>query len=95
MHQHTTLVDGTSNTSIFYYYFAIPGSSVPSEHSFSSMRHIGTDFRNSLGPQMFKSLQILKGGYKLGIISAEGEISQAEKAEVVLFSLASDLGAPL
>jgi hypothetical protein len=43
---------------------------------------------------MFESLQILKGGYKSGIISAKGEISQAEKAEVVPFSLASDLGVP-
>ena len=58
------------------------------------MRHIGTDFRNSLGPRMFESLQILKGGYKLGIISAEGEISQADKAKILPFSLASDLGAP-
>ena len=54
-------------------YLAIPGSSVPSERSFSSMRHIGTDFCNRLSPRMLMATQILKGGYKMGIISASGE----------------------
>jgi hypothetical protein len=76
-------------------YLAIPGSSVPSERSFSSMRHIGTDFRNALSPRMFESLQILKDRYKHKIISASGEVKALPEAQVVPFSLASDLGALL
>jgi hypothetical protein len=53
-------------------YLAIPGSSVPSERVFSSMRHIGTDFRNSLSPRMFMATQMLKGAYKVGMDVAEG-----------------------
>jgi hypothetical protein len=53
-------------------YLAIPGSSVPSERVFSSMRHIGTDFRNSLSPRMFMATQILKGAYKVGMDLGEG-----------------------
>jgi hypothetical protein len=45
------------------------------------MRHIGTDFRNALSPRMFESLQILKDGYKHGIISASAEIEQLFHAE--------------
>jgi hypothetical protein len=59
-------------------YLAIPGLSVPSERSFSSMRHIGTDFRNCLSPSMFKAVQILKSGYKAGTISAMGEVMAQE-----------------
>ena len=66
---------------------------MPSERSFSSMRHIGTDFCNALSPRMFESLQILKDGYKHEIISASGEIKALLEAQVVPFSLASDLGA--
>ena len=57
-------------------YLAIPGSSVPLERAFSSMRHIGMDFRNALSPRMFEALQILKDGYKHGIISASAETEQ-------------------
>jgi len=60
-------------------YLAIPGSSVPSERAFSSGRHIGTEFRNSLSTDTFEALQILKSGYKQGIISAAIEIAEVEK----------------
>lgn len=53
-------------------YLAIPGSSVPSERGFSSMHHIGTDFRNAISPRMFMATQILKGAYKAGMVVAEG-----------------------
>jgi hAT family C-terminal dimerisation region len=55
-------------------YLAIPGSSVASERAFSSMRHIGTDHRNKLSTEMFQAIQILKGGYKAGLIGAAAEV---------------------
>ena len=41
------------------------------------MRHIGSDFRNSIKPRMFESLQILKAGYKAGVISAAQEVTDS------------------
>jgi hypothetical protein len=55
-------------------FLAIPGSSTASERQFSSARHIGTDFQNRLSLTMFKAMQMLKGGYKAGMISAHLEI---------------------
>lgn len=55
-------------------YLSIPGSAVASERSFSSSRHIGTDFRNSLGTDTFEAVQIVKAGYKAGLISAADEV---------------------
>jgi hAT family C-terminal dimerisation region len=55
-------------------FLAIPSSSTASERQFSSAQHIGTDFRNRLSPTMFEAMQMLKGGYKAGIISAHLEI---------------------
>jgi hypothetical protein len=60
-------------------FLAIPGSSTASERQFSSVRHIGTDFRNSLSPTMFEAVQMLKGGYKAGVVSAHLEISALAK----------------
>lgn len=60
-------------------FLAIPGSSTASERQFSSARHIGTDFRNRLSPTMFEAVQMLKGGYKAGMISAHLEISALAK----------------
>jgi hypothetical protein len=60
-------------------FLAIPGSSTASERQFSSARHIGTDFRNRLSPIMFEAVQMLKGGYKSGIISAHLEVSALAK----------------
>ena len=57
-------------------YLAVPAASVASERVFSSMRHIGTDFRNRLRPRMFEDLQMLKAGYKEGDISAAEDISK-------------------
>ena len=54
-------------------YLAIQGSSVPAECAFSSGGLTGTLLHNSLTPEVFKSLQILKAGYKNGAISA-GEV---------------------
>jgi hypothetical protein len=47
------------------------------------MRHIGTDFRNRLSPRMFEAVQILKGGYKAGVISARAEIQSLDAASFV------------
>lgn len=58
-------------------YLAVPGASTASERAFSSMRHIGTDFRNALGTKTFEALQVLKSGYKNGVISAASEIAKA------------------
>lgn len=58
---------------------AIQGSSTPSERQFSSARHIGTDFRNRLSPDMFEAVQTLKSGYKGGIISAHLEATALAK----------------
>ena len=60
-------------------FLAIPGSSTASERQFSSARHIGTDFRNRLSPTMFEAMQMLKGGYKAGIISTHLEIMALAK----------------
>lgn len=60
-------------------FLAIPGSSTASERQFSSARHIGTDFRNRLSPTMFEAVQLLKGGYKAGVISAHLESSGLAK----------------
>jgi hypothetical protein len=55
-------------------FLAIPGSSMASECQFSSTQHISTDFQNCLSPTMFEAIQMVKGGYKAGIISAHLEI---------------------
>ena len=51
-------------------YLAIQGSSVPSERAFSSGGLTGTLLRNNLTPEAFEALQILKSGYKHGIMAA-------------------------
>jgi hypothetical protein len=71
-------------------YLAIPASSTASERQFSSGRHIGTDFRNRLSPEMFEAVQVLKGGYKAGVISAHLEIAALAKE---LGCTAEDMGA--
>ena len=38
--------------------------------SVSSAQHIGTDFWNCLSLCMFEAMQVLKGGYKGGILTA-------------------------
>jgi hypothetical protein len=60
-------------------FLTIPGSSTAAERQFSSAQHIGTDFQNRLSPDMFKAIQILKGGYKAGIISTHLEASALAK----------------
>ena len=55
-------------------FLAIPGSSTASECQFSSARHIGTDFQNCLLPCMFEAVQVLKGGYKSGVLTANIEV---------------------
>ncbi|KIP03169.1 hypothetical protein PHLGIDRAFT_78013 [Phlebiopsis gigantea 11061_1 CR5-6] len=51
-------------------YLAIQGSSVASEHAFSSGGRTGTALRNRLTPETFEALQILKDGYRTGIIKS-------------------------
>ena len=55
-------------------FLVIPGSSTVSEHQFSSAQHIGTDFQNRLSPCMFEAVQVLKGGYKSGVLTANTEV---------------------
>jgi hypothetical protein len=66
-------------------FHTVPASSAASERQFSSARHIGTDFRNCLSPTMFEAVQVLKGGYKAGILSVHLEV----------LALAKDLECPL
>jgi hypothetical protein len=54
-------------------YLAVAGSSVPSEHAFSSGSLTATKRRNRLTPEIFKALQILKGAYHNGHITAAAE----------------------
>ena len=37
------------------------------------MCHISMDFQNHITPALFKAVQVLKGGYKAGILSAHLE----------------------
>jgi hypothetical protein len=60
-------------------FLAVPGSSTASERQFSSARHIGTEFRNRLTPAVFEAVQILKGGYKAGMLSAYIETAALAK----------------
>ena len=50
-----------------------------SECQFSSMQHISTEWQNHLMPAMFKAVQILKGGYKAGMLSANIESAALAK----------------
>jgi len=56
-------------------FLAVPDSSAASERQFSSAWHIGTNFQNHLLPVMFKAVQVLKGGYKAGLLSVHLEVS--------------------
>lgn len=60
-------------------FHAVPASSAASERQFSSARHVGTDFRNRLTPGMFEAVQVLKGGYKAGMLSAHIEVEALAK----------------
>jgi hypothetical protein len=51
-------------------YLAIQGSATPAERAFSSGSLTGTKLRNSLSPEMFEALQLLKNVYCNGHISA-------------------------
>lgn len=62
-------------------YLAIQGSSVASERAFSSGGLTGTLLRNQLTPEHFEALQILKSGYKRGIISAVTEANKVLDGE--------------
>ena len=52
---------------------AIQGSAVSSERAFSSGGRTGTRLRNRLKPETFEALQILKDGYRTGVLSAIAE----------------------
>lgn len=57
-------------------YLAIQGSSVASERAFSSGGRTGTLLRNRLKLTTFEALQILKDGYRTGVIKARDEATQ-------------------
>ena len=58
---------------IAHNYLAIQGSSVPSEHAFSSGSLTATAHCNCLKGDIFEALQILKSGYRNGHIGAAAE----------------------
>jgi hypothetical protein len=60
-------------------YLTICSSSMASEWQFYSACHIGTNFRNCLTPTMFKAVQLLKGGYKAGVILAHLKVAALAK----------------
>jgi hypothetical protein len=66
-------------------YLVIQGSSVPSEHAFSSGALTATKRHNQLTPEVFEALQILKGAY------GNGHISAAQEAEVHISSALDEL----
>ena len=60
-------------------YLAIQGSSVASERAFSSGGRTGTKLRNRLKPDTFQAVQLLKDGYRTGIITAVEQASLYEE----------------
>jgi hypothetical protein len=65
-------------------YLAIQGSSVPSERAFSSGGITVTSLRNKLNPDTFEALQILKGGYRSGLLTSSEEAMAHEPKPWVL-----------
>jgi hypothetical protein len=59
-------------------YLAIQGSSVALERSFSSGGLTDTKSRNSMSPETFEALQILKSCYKDGLINVDEEVAAHE-----------------
>lgn len=57
-------------------YLAVQGSSVASERAFSTAALTTTARRNCLLPETVEALQILKGGYRSGHISAAGQAAR-------------------
>lgn len=62
-------------------YLAIQGSTVASEHAFLSGGITGTARRNSLLPEVFEALQLLKSAY------CEGHILACANAELAAVDL--------
>ena len=60
-------------------YLAIQGSYVASERAFSSGRCTGTKLRNRLKPDTFQAVQLLKDGYRTGVIAAVEQASLHEE----------------
>jgi hypothetical protein len=59
----------------------IQGSSVASEHAFSSGRLTGTYLRNRLKTDTFEALQIVKSAFRNGIINVSDEVAGHVAAE--------------
>ncbi|KAF5353004.1 hypothetical protein D9757_014962 [Collybiopsis confluens] len=66
----------SQNSSISQSLLNVVGSATPSERAFSGGALTGTKLRNSLRPEMFQALQILKGAYRNGHISATQQAAQ-------------------
>ncbi|KAJ8516961.1 hypothetical protein ONZ45_g5791 [Pleurotus djamor] len=62
-------------------YLAIQGSATPSERAFSSAKLTGSSLRNRLTPEIFEAIQILKGAYRSGHISASEEARTSLQAQ--------------
>lgn len=78
-------------------YLPIQGSAVPSERVFSSSGLTGTDRRNRLARATFEALQILKAGYKGGMVKKYeepedlgGELNEEELDYLVGFVNAAE-----
>ena len=65
-------------------YLAIQGSAVASERAFSSGKITGTARRNRLKPETFEALQLLKDGYRTGLVDVSAQAQRA--AHLVLDS---------
>ncbi|KAG8915254.1 hypothetical protein FRC02_004590, partial [Tulasnella sp. 418] len=63
-------------------FLPIQGSSVPCERIFSSAGLTGTDRRNRLNSVTFEALQVLKAGYKSGLVITNVEEPENFRGEV-------------
>lgn len=53
-------------------YLAIPGLSVDSNQVLSNAGHTKSALRNRLRPETLEGLQMLKDGYRTGVLKAQG-----------------------
>ncbi|KIY50095.1 hypothetical protein FISHEDRAFT_39970 [Fistulina hepatica ATCC 64428] len=72
-------------------YLAIQGSAVAAECAFSSGALTDTRRRNHISPDLFSALQLLKGGYRNGYLSAQVQCEMREAEEAHLGSFLDDL----
>jgi hypothetical protein len=69
-------------------YLAIQGSAMPSEQAFSSSGITATAHGNTLLPETFEALQVLKSAYRQGHISAmtQAELTAPHASSLIVFN---------